>query len=137
MSIHENTKYQYIRLNDGKEIFAMVTDLGFEIEMYLPMNLMCKPSTIGSGVTVHLGPLVPFTNDEFVIVDHKDIVYRTSISKQFIDLYDDAVTTWIELRDSGRMQVRSHKQEHEEQTELVKNIIHEKLQNTSEKDIIH
>lgn len=130
MSIHEDTKYQYIRLNDGKEIFAMVSEIGDEVEMYLPMSLMCKTSTTGPGVTIHLGPMIPFTNDEFVTINTRDISFRTSITTQFIKFYDEAVTNWIDLRASGEMSIRTAKQESEEQTDIVRNLINERLRNT-------
>ena len=158
MSIHEDTKYQYIRLNDGKEMFAMVSEMGDKVEMYLPMSLMCKTSTTGPGVTIHLGPMIPFTNDEFVTINIRDISFRTSITEQFIAFYDEAVTNWLDLRASGKMSIRTEKQEYQEQSDLVKNMIQERLRNTldwddydneleddfienkdlpSEKDIIH
>ena len=130
MSIHENTKYQYIRLNDGKEILAMISEIGEKIEMYLPMSRMCKAAASGIGVTIHLGPMVPFTHDEFVTIDNKDISFRTSITDQFIQFYDDAVTNWLELRDSGKMQIRTQKQEHENESTEIKRLISDRLKET-------
>tara|TARA_B100000780_G_scaffold276807_1_gene246144 strand:+ start:973 stop:1443 length:471 start_codon:yes stop_codon:yes gene_type:complete len=123
MSINENTSYQYIRLNDGKELLAMVNEMGESLEMYMPMNLMCKPSITGPGVTIHLGPAIPFTTDDFIIVSKSNISYRASISKQFVSLYDEAVTNWIDLRDDGDMKITTQQQEDTNELNYVKRMI--------------
>ena len=94
----DNTSYQYLKFNDGKEIFAMVREIDNKLELNLPMNVMCKPALSG-GVTIHLGPFVPFTTDDKMIIDTNDIVVRTSITNQFISLYDEACTTWLDMRE--------------------------------------
>ena len=68
-----NTKYQYIRFKDGKEIFAMVSEIDNKLQLHLPMNIMCKASGLGTGIVMHLGPMIPFTMDDTVTVEVKDI----------------------------------------------------------------
>ena len=78
MPISKNdTEYQFIRFKDGKEVFAMVRDVDDIVELHFPMNVNLAPATTG-GVLVHLGPYNPFTNDNCIIIDNEDILYRTS-----------------------------------------------------------
>ena len=105
-----NTSYQYLRLNDGKELFAMVKEVDDQLELHFPMNILCKPAMTG-GVTIHLGPFVPFTTDDSMIIDSSEVVVRTSITDQFIDLYDQSITTWLDMRDNDHIQIKTKKQD--------------------------
>ena len=60
------------------------------------MNIMCKPAMSG-GVTIHLGPFIPFTTDDTVIINPQDVVVRTSITDQFVGFYDEACTAWLDM----------------------------------------
>jgi len=127
---HNNTKYQYIRFKDGKEIFAMVSEnpLDNKIELHLPMNIMCKASGLGSGIVMHLGPMIPFTMDDTVIVELDTIQARTSISEQYIDFYDEACTTWLDVRENDKIEVRSNAQEQQYRKETIKQLIEDRIQ---------
>ena len=87
-----NTKYQYIRFYDGREIFAMVREIDNKLELHFPMSILCKPAVTG-GITIHLGPDVPFTNDDKVLVDREDIVVASNAMQIATDIgrYDFAV----------------------------------------------
>ena len=105
-----NTKYQYIRFYDGREIFAMVREIDNKLELHFPMSILCKPAVTG-GITIHLGPDVPFTNDDKVLVDREDIVVRTSISDQFVEFYDEACSAWLDIRDNQKINIKSQKED--------------------------
>ena len=123
-----NTKYQYIRFKDGKEIFAMVSEIDNKLQLHLPMNIMCKASGLGTGIVMHLGPMIPFTMDDTVTVELKDITVRTSISDQYISFYDEACTTWLDVRENDKIDVRTPVQEFNEKKESIKQLIAERLE---------
>ena len=99
-----NTKYQYIRFNDGKEIFAMVSEVDNKLMLHLPMSIHTKCNLQGNGVVMHLGPMIPFTLDNTIEIDTKDITTRTSITDQYISFYDQACTTWLDMRDNNKIE---------------------------------
>ncbi len=129
-TIDHDTKYQYLRLYDGKEIFAMVKDMGNELELHFPMNIMCKPAMSG-GVTIHLGPFIPFTTDDTVTIDINDVVVRTSITDQFIGFYDEACTAWLDMRENDTIEIKSTKQDFQEQQKQLTSLIEERMKRMS------
>ena len=124
--INRNTKYQYLRLYDGKELFAMVKEVDNLLELHFPMNIMCKPAMSG-GVTIHLGPFIPFTTDDTVIINPQDVVVRTSITEQFVGFYDEACTAWLDMRENDTIEIKSTKQDFQEQQKQIAGIIKDKL----------
>jgi hypothetical protein len=121
-----NTSYQYLRLNDGKEIFAMVKEVDNQLELHFPMNIVCKAAVTG-GVTIHLGPFVPFTTDDSMIIDSSEVVVRTSITDQFITLYDQSITSWLDMRDNDQIEIKTRKQDLEEQHKQFASLIKDKI----------
>tara|TARA_Y100000361_G_scaffold144743_1_gene153095 strand:- start:927 stop:1394 length:468 start_codon:yes stop_codon:yes gene_type:complete len=132
-TIDHDTKYQYLRLYDGKEIFAMVKDMGNELELHFPMNIMCKPAMSG-GVTIHLGPFIPFTTDDTVTIDINDVVVRTSITDQFIGFYDEACTAWLDMRENDTIEIKSTKQDFQEQQKQLTSLIEDRMKRMSWED---
>ena len=124
-----NTSYQYLRLNDGKEIFAMVKEVDDRLELHFPMNIVCKTAMTG-GVTIHLGPFVPFTTDDSMIIDSSEVMIRTSITDQFIDLYDQSITSWLDMRDNGGIEIKLAEDERESQGISIRKLLQEKIQNS-------
>ena len=130
MSIQNNTKYQYIRFNDGKEIFAMVSEIDDTLELHLPMSIVTKPSKMGTGVVIHLGPMNPFTTDDAMIVNLRDIQIRTSITDNYIGFYDKACTSWLDIRDNGGIEIKLAEDERESQGISIRKLLQEKIQNS-------
>ena len=122
-----DTKYQFIRFKDGKELFAMARDLGDTVELHFPMNIQLQPAVTG-GVLVHLGPHIPFTTDDYVTVDADSILYRTSISEQFIDFYDEACTAWLDVRDNNKVEIKTSKQVFKEQQDQIQELVKRKFE---------
>jgi hypothetical protein len=114
MSIQNNTKYQYIRFNDGKEIFAMVSEIDDTLELHLPMSIVTKPSKMGTGVVVNL----------------RDIQIRTSITENYIGFYDKACTSWLDIRDNGGIEIKLAEDERESQGISIRKLLQEKIQNS-------
>ncbi len=127
--INRNTKYQYLRLYDGKELFAMVKEVDNLLELHFPMNIMCKPAMSG-GVTIHLGPFIPFTTDDTVIINPQDVVVRTSITEQFVGFYDEACTAWLDMRENDTIEIKSTKQDFQEQQKQLASLVRERLSKT-------
>ena len=127
--INRNTKYQYLRLYDGKELFAMVKEVDNLLELHFPMNIMCKPAMSG-GVTIHLGPFIPFTTDDTVIINPQDVVVRTSITDQFVGFYDEACTAWLDMRENDTIEIKSTKQDFQQQQKQLASLIKERLSKT-------
>ena len=127
--INRNTKYQYLRLYDGKELFAMVKEVDNLLELHFPMNIMCKPAMSG-GVTIHLGPFIPFTTDDTVMIDPNDVVVRTSITEQFVGFYDEACTAWLDMRENDTIEIKSTKQDFQQQQKQLASLIKERLSKT-------
>lgn len=123
-----NTKYQYIRFKDGKEIFAMVSEENSVLQLHLPMNIMCKTSGLGTGIVMHLGPMIPFTMDDTITVALDTVQARTSISDQYIEFYDEACTTWLDVRENEKIEVRTQAQELTHKKETIKELIENRLQ---------
>tara|TARA_R100001443_G_scaffold45753_2_gene58763 strand:+ start:2424 stop:2894 length:471 start_codon:yes stop_codon:yes gene_type:complete len=127
--INRNTKYQYLRLYDGKELFAMVKEVDNLLELHFPMNIMCKPAMSG-GVTIHLGPFIPFTTDDTVIINPQDVVVRTSITDQFVGFYDEACTAWLDMRENDTIEIKSTKEDFQQQQKQLASLIKERLNKT-------
>ena len=92
----DNTSYQYLRFNNlvHKEIFRLVREVDNKLELTLPMSIPATKGMTG-GITLHLGPFIPYTKDESIVVETKDITYRTSLDKQYISFYDDTLSQLI------------------------------------------
>ena len=123
--IDDNTKYQFVKFKDGKEIFAMVREVftNDKLELHFPMNIHLQPAMTG-GVLLHLGPYIPFTKEDSITVDTNAVLFRTSISKKFISFYDEACSAWLNIReDDNRFDVKSGKQAMEEQREFMEGMI--------------
>ena len=89
--IDDSTEYQFVKFKDGKEVFAMVREVftNQQLELHFPMNIQLQPAMTG-GVLVHLGPYIPFTTEDSITVDSNSVLFRTSISKKFIDFYEQS-----------------------------------------------
>tara|TARA_R110001592_G_scaffold88047_1_gene259485 strand:- start:479 stop:949 length:471 start_codon:yes stop_codon:yes gene_type:complete len=122
-----NTKYQYIRFNDGKEIFAMVSEVDNKLMLHLPMSIHTKSNLQGNGVVMHLGPMIPFTLDNTIEIDTKDITTRTSITDQYISFYDQACTTWLDMRDNNKIEIKTQDEVNRDQKESLKELIEKRL----------
>ena len=134
MSIsRDDTEYQFIRFKDGKEVFAMVRDIEGLLELHFPMNINLAPAPTG-GVLVHLGPYNPFTNDNFIIIDNEDILYRTSINEQLIDLYDEACTAWLDIRDNEKIEIKGQRQVFKEQQEVIQEFVKQRFDRADFRD---
>lgn len=129
----DNTSYQYLKFNDGKEIFAMVRELDNKLELTFPMNIMCKPAMTG-GVTIHLGPFVPFTTDDTMMINSNDVVVRTSITKQFISLYDESISVWLDMRENDTIEIKTSKQDYEEQQKELASLVKNRLSKMTKND---
>ena len=122
-----NTKYQYIRFNDGKEIFAMVSEVDNKLMLHLPMSIHTKSNLQGNGVVMHLGPMIPFTLDNTIEIDTKDITTRTSITDQYISFYDQACTTWLDMRDNNKIEIKTQAEEIKETERITQRINRKKI----------
>ena len=121
--IDDNTKYQFVKFKDGKEIFAMVRDAEDKLELHFPMNIQLQPAMTG-GVLLHLGPYIPFTKEDSIIVDTNAVLFRTSISKKFINFYDEACSAWLNIReDESKFDIKSGRQAFEEQKKFMEGMI--------------
>ena len=121
--IDENTLYQFVKFKDGKEIFAMVNDTNDQLELHFPMNIQLAPAATG-GVLVHLGPYIPFTKENSIIVETNSVLFRTSISKKFINFYDEACSAWLNIReDDSKFDIKSGRQAMKEQQEFMEGMI--------------
>lgn len=128
-----DTTYQFIRFKDGKEVFAMVRDVENTVELHFPMNINLQPASTG-GVLVHLGPHIPFTTDDYITVASDSILYRTSISEQFIDFYDEACTAWLDIRDNEKIEIKSSRQVFKEQQDSIQELVKRKFENVNFRD---
>ena len=125
--IDDNTKYEFVKFKDGKEVFAMVRETNGDLELHFPMNIQLAPAMTG-GVLVHLGPYIPFTTEDSITVDKQSILFKTSISKKFIDFYDEACTAWLNIRDNNLVDIKSSKQVWEESRDMMDSLIKRKFQ---------
>ena len=127
--IDDSTKYEFVKFKDGKEVFAMVREIftSDKLELHFPMNIQLAPASSG-GVLIHLGPYIPFTSENSITVDINSVLFRTSISKQFINYYDEACTAWLNIRDNNKMDIKSGRQDFEEQREVMEGLIKRKFE---------
>ena len=128
--IDDNTKYQFVRFKDGKEIFAMVSEVATtdKLELHFPMNIQLQPAMTG-GVLLNLGPYIPFTKEDSITVDTNAVLFRTSISKKFINFYDEACSAWLNIReDESKFDIKSGRQDFEEQREVMEGLIKRKFE---------
>ena len=124
--IDDNTKYEFVKFKDGKEVFAMVRDTDNNVELHFPINIQLRAAMTG-GVVVHLGPYIPFTSENSITVEASSIMFRTSISKKFIGFYDEACTAWLNIRDNNRIELKSGKQVFEEQKHMMDDIMRKRF----------
>ena len=121
--IDENTEYQFVKFKDGKEVFAMVREDDDNLELHFPMNIQLQAAMTG-GVILHLGPYIPFTEEDSITVDTNAVLFRTSISKKFISFYDEACSAWLNIReDDQKFDVKSGRQAFEEQKQFMEGMI--------------
>ena len=121
--IDDNTKYQFVKFKDGKEIFAMVRDAEDKLELHFPMNIQLQPAMTG-GVLLHLGPYIPFTKEDSITVDTNAVLFRTSISKKFINFYDEACSAWLNIReDESKFDIKSGRQAFQEHKQFMEGLI--------------
>ena len=127
--IDDTTKYEFVKFKDGKEVFAMVREVftSSKLELHFPMNIQLAPAATG-GVLVHLGPYIPFTEENSITVDTNSVLFRTSISKQFISYYDEACTIWLNVRDNDKLDIKSDRQDFEEQREVMEGLIKSRVE---------
>lgn len=127
--IDDSTQYQFVKFKDGKEVFAMVREVftSDKLELHFPMNIQLAPAMTG-GVLVHLGPYIPFTKEDSITVDNSSVLFRTSISKKFINFYDEACSAWLNIRDNDRIDIKSSRQVFEEQREVMEGLIKKKFE---------
>ena len=125
--IDDNTKYEFVKFKDGKEVFAMVRESNGDLELHFPMNINLAPAMTG-GVLVHLGPYIPFTTEDSIVIDKTSILFRTSISKKFIDFYDEACTAWLNIRDNDRIDIKSSKQVFEESKQMMDSLMRKRFE---------
>ena len=59
------------------------------------------------------------TNSSFVIVELDTIQARTSISDQYISFYDEACTTWLDVRENDKIEVKTPIEEFKQKKESV------------------
>ena len=124
--IDDNTKYEFVKFKDGKEVFAMVRENNGDLELHFPMNINLAPAMTG-GVLVHLGPYIPFTKENSILIDKTSVLFRTSISEKFISFYDEACTAWLNIRDNDRIDIKSSKQVFEEQKHMMDNLMRKRF----------
>tara|TARA_B100001750_G_scaffold92616_1_gene73091 strand:- start:1008 stop:1508 length:501 start_codon:yes stop_codon:yes gene_type:complete len=125
--IDDHTKYEFVKFKDGKEVFAMVRETNGDLELHFPMNIQLAPAMTG-GVLVHLGPYIPFTTEDSIVIDKTSILFRTSISKKFIDFYDEACTAWLNIRDNDRIDIKSSKQVFEESKQMMDSLMRKRFE---------
>ena len=130
--IDDSTQYQFVKFKDGKEVFAMVRENNGELELHFPMNINLAPAMTG-GVLVHLGPYIPFTKEDSILIDKTSILFRTSISEKFISFYDEACTAWLNIRDNDKIDIKTPKQVFEEQKHIMQGIAQKRF-STEEMD---
>ena len=116
--IDDNTKYEFVKFKDGKEVFAMVRESNGDLELHFPMNINLAPAMTG-GVLVNLGPYIPFTKENSILIAKTSVLFRTSISKKFIDFYDEACTAWLNIRDNDKIDIKSSRQVFEESKNMM------------------
>ena len=124
--IDDNTKYEFVKFKDGKEVFAMVRESNGDLELHFPMNINLAPAMTG-GVLVNLGPYIPFTTEDSITVDKTAVLFRTSINKKFIDFYDEACTAWLNIRDNDKIDIKSSRQVFEESKHLMDEFMRRKF----------
>jgi|TARA_B110001454_G_scaffold20688_1_gene19600 hypothetical protein len=127
--IDDSTKYEFVKFKDGKEVFAMVREVftNGQLELHFPMNINLAPAMTG-GVLVHLGPYIPFTKEDSITVDSNSVLFRTSINKKFIAFYDEACSTWLDIRDNDRIDIKSSKQVWDEQKEVMEGMVKQRFE---------
>ena len=125
--IDDQTKYEFVKFKDGKEVFAMVRENNGDLELHFPMNINLQPAMTG-GVLVHLGPYIPFTKEDSILINKTSVLFRTSISIKFIDFYDEACTAWLNIRDNDRIDIKSSKQVWQESKQMMDSLIKKRFE---------
>ena len=93
--------YKYLRLNTGEHVISVVEPIkaNQEVKLIMPMIADIVPSMLGQGTIMKLSPLIPYTNEDHIIMRLSDISYFSGITKQFIDFYKKGVDDWVQIRD--------------------------------------
>ena len=125
--IDENTKYEFVKFKDGKEVFAMVRESNGDLELHFPMNITLQPALTG-GVLVNLGPYIPFTTEDSIRIEKASVLFRTSINDKFIDFYDEACTAWLDVRDNNKVEIKTSKQVFKEQQDQIQELVKRKFE---------
>ena len=85
--IDENTKYKFLILVNGKEMFAMVKEMPMhnQFELHFPMNVSLSAAATG-GVLVNLGPTNPFSKEDHITIDKDSILFMNELDKICVKL---------------------------------------------------
>ena len=105
--------YKYLRLHTGEHVLSVVeqSKRTEEVKLIMPMIADIVPSVLGQGTVMKLSPLIPYTNEDHIVVRLSDISYFSNITKQFQDFYKKGVDDWVQIRDHVGLKVRTPKEE--------------------------
>ena len=62
------------------------------------------------------------------------MIVRTSITDQFIHLYDESIAAWSEMRDNGSIEIKSTKQDFEAQQVQLASLVKNRLSKVLHRD---
>lgn len=116
-----------IIMSNGDEVFSKVTEI--ESGVYLlnnPLRVVREYHGDGKLYTINFDMFNPFTDDSFHIIKEKDIISMSSLGKQYVKMYVEAIETY-----SNHYSAKEPKQELEWDNENDEEVSHEEtLDNT-------
>ena len=122
--IDENTKYKFLKLVNGKEMFAMVKEMPMhnQFELHFPMNVSLSAAATG-GVLVNLGPTKPFSKEDHITIDKDSILFMNELDDKFVNLYDEACTSWLSIKDDEKVEIKGAQQVYKEEREMLEKML--------------
>ena len=121
--IDENTKYKFLKLVNGKEMFAMVKEMPMhQFELHFPMNVSLTAAATG-GVLVNLGPTNPFSKEDHITIDKDSILFMNELDDKFVNLYDEACTSWLSIKDDEKVEIKGAQQVYKEEREMLEKML--------------
>lgn len=89
-------KYEVVRLTNGSEFACMTIDKGDRLLAILPM--IAHLTNTGNGTTsVTFQPYNILSSDINIVITKEHILHRSDLHIQFIPIYDEASSKWMEM----------------------------------------
>lgn len=103
-------RYEVIRFKNGQEIVGMVRERNSRgwvsqsgIEVWAPMTVSLTAMPNNNETIANFMPFTALSQDAVLFFSEEDILFRTLMNEEYINLYDAAATEWMTMLERKRI----------------------------------